>query len=60
MPATTRTPMSRPPGATTYYLGRPAAWWHAAVRRPHQHRTSLDTSPGGNGHRPAACCPGRR
>ena len=27
MPATTRSPQSRPPGAPAYYLARPASWW---------------------------------
>ena len=34
MPATTRTPMSRPPGAPAYYLARPAAWWLTALHPP--------------------------
>ena len=34
MPATTRAPMSRLPGAPAYYLGRPAAWWLTALHRP--------------------------
>jgi len=40
MPATTRAPMSRPPGAPAYYLGRPATWWLTAFyRRPGQPST---------------------
>jgi len=35
MPATTRTPRSRPPGAPAYYLARPATWWVTAMRQPH-------------------------
>ena len=38
MPATTRPLMSRTPAAVAYYLGRPAAWWLTAARRPHQDR----------------------
>jgi hypothetical protein len=38
MPATTRAPQSRPPGAPYYYLGRPASWWITALR-PHQRPT---------------------
>jgi len=35
MPATTRTPQSRPHGAPAYYLGRPASWWLTSYsRRP--------------------------
>jgi len=39
MPATTRSPMSRPPAAPAYYLGRPAAWWHTALHPPRQRLT---------------------
>ena len=38
MPATTRTPMSRPPSAPAYYLARPAAWWLTALHPPRQPR----------------------
>jgi hypothetical protein len=38
MPATTRSPMSRPLGAPAYYLGRPA-WWLTALHPPRQRRT---------------------
>jgi hypothetical protein len=31
MPATTRPPMARAAVGAAYYLGRPAAWWIAAV-----------------------------
>jgi hypothetical protein len=35
MPASTRTPQSRPHGAPAYYLARPASWWLTAYyRRP--------------------------
>jgi len=34
MPATTRAPQSRPPGAPAYYQGRPAAWWLTALHLP--------------------------
>ena len=35
MPATTRTPQSRPHGAPAYYLARPASWWLTSYyRRP--------------------------
>jgi hypothetical protein len=33
MPASTRTPQSRPPGAPAYYLGRPASWWLTALHQ---------------------------
>jgi len=36
MPAPTRPPQTRPPGAPAYYLARPAAWWLTAVRPPLQ------------------------
>ena len=39
MPAPTRTPTSRPPGAPAYYLGRPAAWWLTALGPARQRRT---------------------
>jgi hypothetical protein len=35
MPATTRSPRFRPPGAPAYYLARPASWWLTAFcQRP--------------------------
>jgi hypothetical protein len=40
MPAPTRTPVSRPPGAPAYYLGRPATWWLTNLRPSYQPRTS--------------------
>jgi hypothetical protein len=33
MPATTRSPRSRPPGAPACYLARPASVWITAPRR---------------------------
>ena len=39
MPATTRSPQSRPPGAPAYYLGRPATWWLTALQPPRQRLT---------------------
>ena len=41
MPATTRTPMSRPPSAPAWYLARPAIWWLTAARRSHQDRARV-------------------
>ena len=41
MPATTRSPWSRPPGAPPYYLGRPAAWWLTALHPPRQRLSRL-------------------
>ena len=40
MPAPTRAPQSRPPGAPAYYLARTATWWLTALHQhsPH-HRT---------------------
>jgi len=54
MPATTRAPQSRPPGAPYYYLGRPASWWITALHRPHQRPTHRATT------RPAGAAPIRR
>jgi hypothetical protein len=39
MPAPTRTPLARPPGAPAYYLARPATWWLTTVHPPGQPRT---------------------
>jgi hypothetical protein len=33
MPATTRSPQSRPHGAPAYYLARPASWWITVLHR---------------------------
>jgi len=33
MPATTRSPRSRPPSAPAYYLARPASAWITALHR---------------------------
>ena len=45
MPATTRSPMSRPPGAPAYYLARPASVWitalHTRPPRPAGYGTTL-------------------
>jgi hypothetical protein len=48
MPAPTRPPMARTPAARAFYLGRPAAWWLAALGRPHQDpaRVGQQLSPG--------------
>ena len=39
MPAPTRSPQSRPPGAPAYYLGRPASLWLTALHPPRQRLT---------------------
>ena len=46
MPATTRTPRPRPPGAPAYYLARPATWWLTAAHPPRQPRTGQHLRPG--------------
>jgi hypothetical protein len=53
MPATTRSPQSRPPGAPAYYLARPASLWLTAFyRRPGQRPTG-HTAAGQAGAPPA-------
>jgi hypothetical protein len=39
MPAPTRSPQVRPPGAPAYCLARPAACWLTALHPPRQSRT---------------------
>jgi hypothetical protein len=34
MPAPTRSPQLRPPGAPAYYLARPASWWLTNLHYP--------------------------
>jgi hypothetical protein len=48
MPASARTPQSRPPRAPAYYLGRPDTWWLTTLHPPRQRLT-----------RPAAAGPAR-
>jgi hypothetical protein len=54
MPATTRSPQSRPSGAPAYYLARPATWWLTAFYQRPQRRLTHRAAAG-----PAEAAPAR-
>ena len=48
MPATARSPQTRPHGAPAYYLARPAIWWITALHpRPRHPARRTAAGPGG-------------
>ena len=54
MPAPTRAPQSRPPGAPAYYLARTATWWLTALHQHSPHHRTHRAVAGPAPARPAA------